>query len=147
MSWSISRISDSFGPTWRGTKLSSPVFGVVRTVVVILASGARGAPVDAAEGGAAVGAIPQAIFEVKRAGFAHSLIIATRPVHWRLLHSPPLGGPDNMALDEALLRRARRTGETVLRVYGWSVPTLSLGRNQRARDQYDEAALARAGIE
>jgi lipoate-protein ligase A len=52
-----------------------------------------------------------------------------------------------MALDEALMRRARRTGETVLRVYGWSTPTLSLGRNQKARGHYDDGALARAGIE
>jgi lipoate-protein ligase A len=68
-------------------------------------------------------------------------------VHWRLLLSSPLGGPDNMALDEALMRRARRTGEWVLRVYGWSTPTLSLGRNQKARGHYDDRALARAGIE
>ena len=36
-----------------------------------------------------------------------------------------------MALDEALMARARRTDEHVLRVYGWSAPTLSLGRNER----------------
>jgi lipoyl(octanoyl) transferase len=52
-----------------------------------------------------------------------------------------------MALDEALMARARRTGETVLRVYSWAVPTLSLGRNQRARGEYDESALRRAGVE
>ncbi len=52
-----------------------------------------------------------------------------------------------MALDEALMARARRTGETVLRVYAWSAPTLSLGRNQRAAGLYDESALARRGIE
>jgi lipoate-protein ligase A len=50
-----------------------------------------------------------------------------------------------MALDEALMSRARRTGETVVRVYGWAAPTLSLGRNQRARGEYDEAVLVRAG--
>jgi len=42
-----------------------------------------------------------------------------------------------MALDEALMRRAARTGDAVFRVYGWSEPTLSLGRNQRARGCYD----------
>jgi lipoate-protein ligase A len=42
-----------------------------------------------------------------------------------------------MALDEALMERARRTGEVVLRVYAWSEPTLSLGRNQTARGAYD----------
>lgn len=52
-----------------------------------------------------------------------------------------------MALDEALMFRARSTGEWVLRVYGWSAPTLSLGRNQSARTAYDAAALANAGID
>ena len=51
-----------------------------------------------------------------------------------------------MALDEALMARARRTGETVLRTYAWSTPTLSLGRNQRARGLYDLVALRDAGI-
>jgi lipoate-protein ligase A len=51
-----------------------------------------------------------------------------------------------MALDEALMARARRTGEAVLRVYAWSRPTLSLGRNQRAAGLYDERALAGRGI-
>jgi lipoate-protein ligase A len=67
-------------------------------------------------------------------------------VPWRLLRSPPLGGPENMALDEALMARARRTGETVLRVYGWSAPTLSLGRHQRARGIYRDDLLAERGI-
>jgi lipoate-protein ligase A len=51
-----------------------------------------------------------------------------------------------MALDEALMARARRIGETVLRVYAWSAPTLSLGRNQRAVGVYREEALAERGI-
>jgi len=45
------------------------------------------------------------------------------------------------------MARARRTGETVLRVYTWSRPTLSLGRNQRARDVYHHGALAASGID
>jgi lipoate-protein ligase A len=52
-----------------------------------------------------------------------------------------------MALDVALMARARRTGETVLRTYGWAGPTLSLGRNQRARGLYDEEGLRRAGVD
>jgi lipoate-protein ligase A len=68
-------------------------------------------------------------------------------VHWRFLASPPLGGAENMALDEALLMRAAATGEAVFRVYSWSTPTLSLGRNQPARDDYDRDALARRGID
>ena len=52
-----------------------------------------------------------------------------------------------MALDEALMARARRTGEHVLRVYGWSTPTLSLGRNQRGRGVYLADELERRGID
>jgi lipoate-protein ligase A len=77
---------------------------------------------------------------------ARSFIIAAERLPWRLLLSPPLGGPENMALDEALMARARRTGETVLRVYAWSLPTLSLGRNQRAVGLYRDQALADRGI-
>ncbi|MDB4893417.1 MAG: biotin/lipoate protein ligase [Gemmatimonadetes bacterium] len=51
-----------------------------------------------------------------------------------------------MALDHALMERARRMGESVLRVYEWASPVLSLGRNQRARDVYDDAELARRGV-
>ena len=51
-----------------------------------------------------------------------------------------------MALDEALMARARRTGDTVLRVYAWSAPTLSLGRNQRAVGAYRDEVLAERGI-
>ena len=52
-----------------------------------------------------------------------------------------------MALDEALMARARRSGETVLRVYGWTGPVLSLGRNQRAVGLYRKPALAERGID
>lgn len=64
---------------------------------------------------------------------------------WRTLLSPPLPGAENMACDLALMDRARRTGEAVLRVYSWSQPTLSFGRNQKTRG-YDQTALERAGI-
>ena len=69
-------------------------------------------------------------------------------MRWRLLATPPLDGAENMALDEVLLRRAASTGEAVFRVYAWSSPTLSLGRNQPARDEYDPRALAehRVGV-
>lgn len=65
---------------------------------------------------------------------------------WRLLLTPPADAATNMALDVALMRRARETGETVLRVYAWESPTLSLGRNQPARGHYDEPRAARDGI-
>lgn len=51
-----------------------------------------------------------------------------------------------MALDAALMSRARRTGDTVVRVYGWSSPTLSFGRNQRTAGTYRPETLASAGI-
>ena len=56
---------------------------------------------------------------------------------WRLLVSPPASGAENMALDEALMERARETGEWTARVYSWATPTVSLGRNQTARGRYD----------
>jgi lipoate-protein ligase A len=66
---------------------------------------------------------------------------------WRLLHTPPARGAFNMALDEELMTYARDTGSWVLRVYSWIVPTLSLGRNQTARNGYDLERLAAHGIE
>jgi len=51
-----------------------------------------------------------------------------------------------MALDHALMTRARQGGEAVLRVYEWSAPVLSLGRNQRALGVYSDEELARRGI-
>lgn len=51
-----------------------------------------------------------------------------------------------MALDHALMARARVTGEAVLRVYTWSSPVLSLGRNQRAIGVYDDTELDSRGI-
>ena len=51
-----------------------------------------------------------------------------------------------MALDEALMGRARSSGESVLRVYQWAGPALSLGRNQRAAGLYDLAAARNRGV-
>ncbi len=52
-----------------------------------------------------------------------------------------------MALDHALVRRAAETGEAVLRVYGWSAPTLSLGRHQPARGIYDTRQIESLGVD
>jgi lipoate-protein ligase A len=65
---------------------------------------------------------------------------------WRFLLTDPASGPENMALDEALMARARSTGEWVLRVYAWLAPTLSLGRHQSACAAYDRQTLAAAGV-
>ena len=65
---------------------------------------------------------------------------------WRTLLTAPLGGADNMALDEALMERAANTGEWICRVYAWSQPTVSFGRNQAAARHYDLAKLAERGL-
>lgn len=51
-----------------------------------------------------------------------------------------------MALDHALMDRARLGGEAVLRVYEWSSPVLSLGRSQQARGVYVDDELARRAV-
>ena len=51
-----------------------------------------------------------------------------------------------MALDDALMARAARSGESTFRVYTWSGPTLSFGRHQRAAGVYDEGRLSAEGI-
>lgn len=65
---------------------------------------------------------------------------------WKLLLTPPLSGAENMAVDEALLERARATSEAVLRAYAWAEPTLSLGRNQTARGVYDAERARSCGV-
>jgi len=66
---------------------------------------------------------------------------------WLFLQTPPARCAFNMALDEELMSRAREAGAWVVRVYGWSTPTLSLGRNQLARGGYDLPRLAESGID
>jgi lipoate-protein ligase A len=66
--------------------------------------------------------------------------------HWRLLDTPPAPGAWNMAVDEALADGVREGGPPVLRVYRWSPPCLSLGRNQPS-DGYDRGEIARRGID
>jgi lipoate-protein ligase A len=61
---------------------------------------------------------------------------------WRLLDTGAREGAWNMACDVALMARARRTGESVFRVYAWSSPTLSFGRHEAARGRYDAAKIA-----
>lgn len=61
---------------------------------------------------------------------------------WRLIDSGPSDAFLNMALDEALALRAERP---VLRLYGWSKPSVSIGCFQKAED-LDLDYLARAGI-
>jgi lipoyl(octanoyl) transferase len=78
---------------------------------------------------------------------AHPLdTLAAVTPRWAVLVTPPLPGADNMALDHALMLRATRTGEAVLRIYTWRQPTLSFGRHETAIGAYDPAAIAAAGL-
>jgi lipoate-protein ligase A len=65
---------------------------------------------------------------------------------WRLLDTPPAPGAWNMAVDEALAESVRAGGPPVLRVYRWSPPCLSLGRNQPS-DGYDRDEIRRRGLD
>lgn len=65
---------------------------------------------------------------------------------WRFLTTSPAPGAENMAVDEALMERARATGEWTLRVYAWSTPTISLGRNQTAVGRYDLERIEQRGL-
>lgn len=53
----------------------------------------------------------------------------------------------NMALDQALLDRAERTGEGFLRLYQWQPYCLSLGRHEPARDRYDRDEIERRQLD
>jgi lipoyl(octanoyl) transferase len=66
---------------------------------------------------------------------------------WRLMFVSPRSGAENMARDSALMDMARETGESIFSVYSWLAPTLSLGRNQTARDRYDLQEIERRGID
>lgn len=67
------------------------------------------------------------------------------PDRWRVLIDGPAHGSWNMAVDEALGCEAE-PGTGVLRFYEWSAPTVSLGRNQPARDLYDLTRARAKGI-
>jgi lipoyl(octanoyl) transferase len=69
------------------------------------------------------------------------------PATWRLIREPyPKPGPLNMAVDEAILRTvADRAAPPTVRLYGWSPPTMTLGRGQPFEDA-DLPALRRHGV-
>ena len=67
-------------------------------------------------------------------------------LEWRVLVDPPADGPRNMAVDHALAA-CLNPGEAVLRIYRWSCPTVSFGRNEPARDRYDPTLGRDANVE
>ena len=66
--------------------------------------------------------------------------------HWRLIVTPAATGAQNMAFDEALMDHTRASGDWVLRVYSWSAPTISFGRNQTAAGLYDLGEIRKRGF-
>ncbi|MHB1340136.1 MAG: lipoate--protein ligase family protein [Coriobacteriia bacterium] len=72
--------------------------------------------------------------------------VLTRVQDWRLIIDGPVEGAWNMAIDRAVLR-ARSTGDAppTLRLYRWTVPTVTLGRFQPAGD-VDRDLCRRSGF-
>jgi lipoate-protein ligase A len=56
----------------------------------------------------------------------------THELEWRLIRDEPCVGATNMARDHALAACLRPT-EGVVRLYGWSRPTVSFGKNEPAQ--------------
>lgn len=94
---------------------------------------------------------------MNRRGVRRRATLEQSSVQWRLIlgdGSPPAppvvpvpdDGPTNMAVDQALLDAVAAGASPVLRLYRWSQPTLSFGRNQPARGLYDEEAATARGI-
>lgn len=66
---------------------------------------------------------------------------------WAVIVEPDgRSGPENMAVDQALLENAGRTGRAYLRLYRWTPSCLSFGRNEPALTRYDRAEVERRGI-
>jgi lipoyl(octanoyl) transferase len=77
----------------------------------------------------------------------HQTSVEYPPATWRLLFDAhPRPGAVSMAIDEAVARAvAARTAPPTLRLYGWSPPTLTLGRGQPYADA-DIDMLRQAGV-
>lgn len=61
---------------------------------------------------------------------------------WWFWRDGPRAGPDNMAIDQALLELAGNEGLAVLRLYAWDPPCLSFGAHEPATRRYDRARIA-----
>jgi lipoate-protein ligase A len=67
---------------------------------------------------------------------------------WHLwLDQTPRPGWANMAIDQALLDRAERQGESWLRLYRWAPHCLSFGRHEPATRRYDPDRIAELGLD
>jgi lipoate---protein ligase len=71
-----------------------------------------------------------------------------RALPWQLLPETPHEPLINMALDEVLTERvARGERPPTIRIWGWSARCVVLGRFQSVRNEVDEEAAARHGIQ
>jgi lipoyl(octanoyl) transferase len=71
-------------------------------------------------------------------------------LRWRLRIDEAASGALNMAVDHALARaveEAPSTDTAILRLYRWSCPTISFGRNEPALGRFDVDGAKRAGVD
>src|SRR5262245_49815338 len=68
---------------------------------------------------------------------------------WKLIIDPAMDGACNMAIDGALLQEvaSSEVPRTIVRLYGWSTPTISLGRNQQVDKAVDRVYCRANGIQ
>ncbi len=73
--------------------------------------------------------------------------VRNRSGHWRFFLDEPRDGPTNMAIDEVLaLGCARGCSPPTLRLYRWSVPTVSLGLNQPLHGEVNLTTCRQWGV-
>lgn len=73
--------------------------------------------------------------------------MALRVLEWRLLDTGHRPGPENMAIDEAiLLAHARGEVPPTLRFYGWDPPAISIGYFQSVQREVDLDAVRARGF-
>lgn len=66
---------------------------------------------------------------------------------WRFILDEPRDGPTNMAIDEVLVSGcARGWSPPTLRLYRWTIPTVSLGYNQPIHGQVDLSTCHQRGV-
>src|SRR6266700_7444871 len=68
---------------------------------------------------------------------------------WELIVDGAIDGGRNMAIDAALLDEVEgsREVQTIVRFYGWRMPTISLGRNQKIENAVDVDFCRESGID
>ena len=68
-------------------------------------------------------------------------------ITWRLIEDGPMDGRLNMAIDRAILTACEKgQAPATLRLYGWTIPTLSIGYSQDEFKDVDRAQCVRKKI-